>query len=345
MRGALPSSRRRLLAGAAARLRATSIAAATIALATASIGCRGADVKIGSPRGEPRVEAPIAFEYDARAPLDLREGKREVGPRATIVDLTYASPRGGRVPSYLVIPRAGAGPFAAVLFVHWGHGGRSELLADAIALAEIGAASILIDAPFARPQALRSPAVQDDRDEYLQAVVDLRRAIDVLLLRPDVDPKRLGYVGHSYGGHLAGVLAGIDPRVRAYVVMAGVASLTDLMRDGDSPDLVALREKSPKDGFDAYLARMSPLDARHFVTRASANTSFLFQYARHDPIVPPAYGPEYMRLVPGKKELRWYEGGHELADPRAAIDRLAWLATELGLPSPVPAWRAMAPPE
>jgi len=322
--------------------RARSLAAA-VALSLAAAGCRGAEVKIGSPRDEVRPDAPISFEYDARAPLDVREVRRDDGPRATLVDLTYASPRGGRVPAYVVVPRGGAAPFAAVVFVHWGEGGRSEFLADAMALAEIGAISILIDAPFARPKSLRSPTVENDRDQYLQAVVDLRRALDLVLARPDVDPKRVAYVGHSYGAHLAGILAGTDPRVRAYVVIGGVASLTDLMRTGDAPDIVALRERSPKAELDAYVARMAPLDARNFVTRASAGTSFLFQYARQDRIVAPAYGPDYMRLAPGKKELRWYDGGHELVDPRAAIDRLAWLAAELALPSPSPAWRAMAP--
>ncbi len=45
----------------------------------------------------------------------------------TLHDITYTSPKGGPVGAYLVVPN-GKGPFAAVLFGHWGNGTRAELL-------------------------------------------------------------------------------------------------------------------------------------------------------------------------------------------------------------------------
>src|ERR1051325_7480860 len=100
----------------------------------------------------PRFEELLPqFEYDAKAPLDVKEVGREKREGATVIDLTYASPRGGRVPAYLVVPE-GRGPFAAVLFGHWMMPGsplrnRGEFLEEDVVLARAGAVSLLIDAP------------------------------------------------------------------------------------------------------------------------------------------------------------------------------------------------------
>jgi dipeptidyl aminopeptidase/acylaminoacyl peptidase len=42
---------------------------------------------------------------------------------------------------------------------------------------------------------------------------DARKALDYLEQQPDVDPKRLGLMGLSWGGAIASCLAGRDPRV------------------------------------------------------------------------------------------------------------------------------------
>jgi hypothetical protein len=150
------------------------------------------------------------FAYDAKQPLDLKVTSRWRRGAAVVEDLTFASPRGGRVPAYLVSlssgpkePR-GEGKYAGIVFGHWGGGNRTEFLPEAIMLAEAGVVSVLIDYPWERPAPWHKPVPnvdtpEADRDVYVQAVVDLRRPFDLLLSRPDVDPGRLGYVGHSYG--------------------------------------------------------------------------------------------------------------------------------------------------
>src|SRR5688572_8961495 len=68
---------------------------------------------------EPRFKDLVHhFDYDSRAPLAVREAGRRKRGGVTIIDLSYASPGGGRVPAYLVVP-PGRGPFAAILFGHW----------------------------------------------------------------------------------------------------------------------------------------------------------------------------------------------------------------------------------
>src|SRR6184192_1734613 len=45
------------------------------------------------------------FDYDAKAPLGLTEVGVEHRAAADVHDITYASPRGGCVPAYLVVPK------------------------------------------------------------------------------------------------------------------------------------------------------------------------------------------------------------------------------------------------
>ena len=47
---------------------------------------------------------------------------------------------------------------------------------------------------------------------------DLRRALDVLLAQPGVDPKRIAYVGHDFGAMYGAVLAGVDRRVSVWAL-------------------------------------------------------------------------------------------------------------------------------
>ncbi|MDQ3819014.1 MAG: hypothetical protein M3362_15245, partial [Acidobacteriota bacterium] len=114
------------------------------------------------------------FDYDRDAPIDVREVGREKRGDVTVIDLTYASPRGGRVPAYLVVPR-GPGPFAAILFGHWMMPGspfknRHEFLDEAVVLAKSGAVSLLIDTPQVRP------GFVGEKDSMRKAVQDSEAA-------------------------------------------------------------------------------------------------------------------------------------------------------------------------
>lgn len=50
---------------------------------------------------------------------------------------------------------------------------------------------------------------------------DLRARVAYLRMRPDVDPARIGVIGHSEGGMTGPMVAADDPRLAALVVMAG----------------------------------------------------------------------------------------------------------------------------
>jgi len=99
------------------------------------------------------------FDYDAHAPLDIKEISVQDRSGVKVHDITYSSPKGGVVPAYLIVPN-GKGKFAAILWGHWmmpnsPTANRSEFLDEAVALASAGVVSLLIDAPYVRPVSSR----------------------------------------------------------------------------------------------------------------------------------------------------------------------------------------------
>src|SRR5207253_5266098 len=167
------------------------------------------------------------FDYAQKAPLDIKEVGIEHRGDIEILDISYASRKGGRVPTYLVVPK-GKGPFAAVIWGHWYQDGspflnRKEFLDEAVALATSGVVSLLTDGPIARPGFVRDPDPlgEEQINDRVQQIIDMRRGADLLLARSDVDPKRLAYVGHSYNASTGEFLAGIVKRFKAFVLMAG----------------------------------------------------------------------------------------------------------------------------
>ena len=87
-------------------------------------------------------------------------------------------------------------------------------------VARHGAIVLVLDAPFARHDK-NNPLSFTPRDsvDQVQLIVDLQRAVDVLIARADVDAERLAFVGVSYGGAMGALFAGVERRVSAYALL------------------------------------------------------------------------------------------------------------------------------
>jgi dienelactone hydrolase len=297
---------------------------------------------IGAQAPTPR---PQDFQYDRKAPLDIRElGVTKRGDVA-VHDISYASPRGGRVPAYLVVP-AGKGPFAAVIWGHWywansAQRNRTEFLDEAVAFAKSGVVSLLIDGPIARPGHVESKDPLDERQpmDLIQEIVDMQRGADLLLARPDVDAKRLAYVGHSYNATVGAFVSGIDKRFKAFVLMAG--GLSDEV-DIKSKEYQDFRQKMDVEKFDAFQAKYEWLDPGKFVSHAAPATVFL-QYGAKEDFLTPERDKEYFAIVSEPKKFKLYDALHAL-NAEARRDRLAFLAEQLKV-KPVDAAVVAAIPE
>jgi acetyl esterase/lipase len=281
------------------------------------------------------------FAYDASLPLGETLTLLYERDDARTYDLVYSSPKGGKVTGFVVTPATGRGPFAGIVFGHWGPGNRTEFLPEAVLYAQAGAVSVLLDYPWVRPaphrvnQGKGFDEPEKDKASWEAAVVDLRRAIDLLVARPDVDRARIGYVGHSYGAQWGAILTALDRRVKASVLMGGVPSGESTTVETDDPGVVAMVKGCPPERLETYFRINRPYDAIRYVPYA-APTPLLFQFARHERFVTDGAMRRYFDAASTPKLERWYDTGHELNDPRALADRSAWLAPKLGLPLMAP---------
>ncbi len=141
----------------------------------------------------PALDPAKVFAYDAVKPLNVKMGKTEEVEAMQVTEISYDSPKIGRVPGYIVVP-PGNGPFGGIVYMHWGQANKTEWLAEGVEMAKRGAVSIMIDAPYWRPEVppASNATAEAERDNHIQMVVDLRRAVDVLVARKDVDPRTTG---------------------------------------------------------------------------------------------------------------------------------------------------------
>jgi len=273
------------------------------------------------------------FDYDAKAPLDLKIISSQKRGDSTVYDITYASPKGGVVPAYLVVPAKGKGPFAAVVWGHWYWSNsdmrnRKQFLDEAVALASAGVVSLLTDGPIARPGyvADQNPLSEKRADEKVQQVIDMRRGVDLLLTRKNVDPERLAFVGHSYNASIGATLSGVDHRFKAFVLMAGSISDEVIRKTGGFEQF---RRQVGPEKFDAYMASHVYLDEGKFVSHAAPATVFL-QYATQEPFLTPDVAREFEKIVSEPRRFKLYDAPHAL-NAEARRDRIAFLTEQLKL--------------
>ncbi len=285
---------------------------------------------------EPSDNSRQLFDYDAGGP----PGIQTAGIDVTIRDLAYQAAPKRWVRAYMVVP-AGEGPledprssqapvrgqsqWPGLLFLHPGPGSRATFLGEAVTLAGMGAVSLLVDAPWADDGvAAWGRAVENPEEavrEHLRTVIGLRRGIDLLAARPDIDPERIGFVGHSIGALMGGVLAGVEGRVKAAVLMAGTGRFADVA----ALNLPTLRGER----LAQYRRTLAEIDPVAWVGRA-APTALLFQSGLHDEVFTEEQSREFFERANEPKTLKWYDAGHYL-DEAARRDRIAWLGERLSL--------------
>lgn len=294
-----------------------------------------ASCAVGFAQAKSIGELRQMFDYDRRLPLDVKEVGVEDRNGARIHDISFQSPKGGRVTAYLVVPSGQRRKFAGIIFMHPRPGSRKNFLDEALSLTKAGAVSLLIDAPFSRAGESKrefDPTVtkpEADRDIYIQTVVDLRRGLDLLISRSDVDPKRIGFVGHSYGAHTGAILAGVERRIRAYVIMAGAPSLTEFLRTSTLPAIVKARDSLTKEQQYNYFNTLAAVDPINYIGHAAPASLFL-QFGKTDGYPTEEKARFYSEKASDPKLVKFYDAGHALND-EAKRDRAAWLGEQIGI--------------
>jgi dienelactone hydrolase len=287
--------------------------ALNLAVAAAARAAEGGDFK-----GQQAL-----FAYDQSIPLGVVEKGIEKREGGAVKDITFNALTGTDVAAYVVAPD-GQGPFAAVLWVHWlgepETTNRTQFLNEAMGLASMGVVSVLVDAMWAAPDWFSKRILEEDYAHSIRQVIALRRAMDLLLAQPNVDPARVGIVGHDYGGMYSMMMAGVDQRAKACVYVAVVPSLNDWAFLGPQPKSKA-----------EYLRQNATLELTDYLRQNQKAATFL-QFGTKDIYVSRVDGGIIANAA-GTKNRKFYETDHAMNLPDIVADRAAFLLKELA-PAP-----------
>jgi len=151
---------------------------------------------------------------------------------------------------------------------------------------------------------MENPSTYASTELEVQEVKDLRRSIDYLLTRPDIDGKKIAYMGMSWGAYMGSIIPAVEDRLGASVLVAG--GLLGMGRP-EANDL-------------SYVNRV--------------RTPTLMLNGKYDAIYPPQTSSKPMfdllGTPPEQKRLIFYETDHIPPRNEYIKEVLAWLDKYLG---------------
>ena len=231
-------------------------------------------------------------------------------PRELLQQVFYAGEpfngRPTRVFAYYARPAEGEGPFPAMLLVH---GGGGKAFAEWATLwAKRGYVALAMDlaghGPDGQPLPDGGPE-QDSEHKFrdfegadvknmwtYHAVAAVLRGHSLLASRAEVDRRRIGVTGISWGGYLTSIVAGIDHRLKVAVPVYGCGFL-----DEDS-EWLSIFERMSLERRERWVANFDP--SKYL---PGVHCPILFVNGTNDFAYPlDSYQKSY-RLVPGPVEL------------------------------------------
>jgi len=271
----------------------------------------------GSPR--------LTFGYDAALPLQyVNRGRinRRTDPIA-VDDVSFRSER-QRIEGYLLLPPSRVRR-PAVVFVHGTGGDRGELLERARWLAGRNVVTLTISEPstflLARAGGGAAAVLKQIQAAQVRDVVAVRRAVDLLRSLPQVDPRRIGYLGWSAGARTGTLVAASEPRVKALVLLSA----------GAAP-IAAYVANAPPNLRRAVRLALGSIDPIRYIAMARPG-SVLLEDGSKDQTVPRRALLNIVRAAPNGTTVRWYNAPHAL-DSAAYRDAFDWLARKLPINGP-----------
>lgn len=287
--------------------------AAALVLLALAVGCGGSEKVDEGP-----------FAYDASLPLRaVDRGIVSEDYPIEVHDLSYASGN-DIVEAYLAVP-PGGGKRPGVVYVHGAGSTRDSMIGPALWLAARGAVTLAITAPSSSAGAAEPAGVLErlrrQRDLEVDDVVAVRRALDLLAARDDVDAKRLGYVGWSAGARAGAILSGVERRLHSLVLVSGgSAPVSEFVRAAPASIRGQVEET------------MSSIDPLRYISHARSG-SLLLQDGRRDSVIPRTALQALIDAAPDDTAVRWYDAEHALG-PVAYREHMRWLAEQLELTGP-----------
>jgi formylglycine-generating enzyme required for sulfatase activity len=172
------------------------------------------------------------YRYDAR-PLEASVLETSATPDWTRHKIRYVALEGDTALAYLYLPKQAAAPFQTIVYlsssaafiqirtvpeeVEWAIGPNIRAGRAVLAIVFKGMAERAFGAGWEPPV----PSSVRFRDLMVLHATELRRGLDYLATRDDIDMKRLTYIATSWGAGSRLPLAAVDNRFRAVVLIGG----------------------------------------------------------------------------------------------------------------------------
>jgi hypothetical protein len=259
------------------------------------------------------------FRYDAKVTLPTNVLSTSDDGALTVQTIEFDTGNSAKCSAELIFPdRKGRYPG-----VVWFGSGDKEWEKYAIEFSKLGAVSIIPDWCGDVPVS----DVQAWYREHITLALNIRRAVDILSSRKDVDPKRVAFVGHSGGVLIGAGAVAVDRRFNAAVFESGTQGFTYHVCKSSEP--FALGARKELDGqLLNWVAVLAPLDAILYVGH-EAPTALLFQSGRLDQGVSQSDAQALFDAASEPKQLKWYDTGHKMELPEITKDRTEFLKKEL----------------
>jgi len=183
-----------------------------------------------SPVGDAEY-ARLAAAYDyPKMPLRARVVKRTDAEAWTLEVIEFEGEEGERVPAYLYLPKNREQPYQVVHYVPAGDVESGLRTLQASMETRMGpfirsgraVFGVMLAGYLGREV---SDKASMDRQDFIELIVakvkDLRRGVDYLESRPDIDRNRIGFYGPSAGGSLGLIVGAVESRYRS-IALGGV---------------------------------------------------------------------------------------------------------------------------
>ncbi|MGG3562468.1 dienelactone hydrolase family protein [Neobacillus rhizosphaerae] len=261
----------------------------------------------------------------------------------SIRKLYYENPYKRGVQAYLFVPNQTTS-HPAVIFMHPWQDDRKSFYKEAQLLAEKGFVSLIIESSFLGgchqegkqyKKFIQSIESLADIQNYTRMIMDIRRGITLLTKQKFVDANRMAYVGHGFGAAWGGVLAGIENRIKTFVLIAGASKTSAWHMTSEHPLAVLIRSFLPPERFDFFISDLRKFDATHYI-KNTAPASIYFQFAKNDEYVDYDQASSFYSAASSPKKISWYQTDHGFSQcEEAFLDRHNWLLEKIGLPNDI----------
>lgn len=275
---------------------------------------------------ETEKKLPVSkyYEYDQDLPLLDSVYQVDEGADYELYYLTYRSVHDKTVTGLLTLPSEGIQPFPTIILLH-GMGDRKTvdyIEAGNEYLAGAGYAVLRLDISnhgdrkkYDYDFDLTGGYRYWTREIITQTVFDLRRAVDFIQTREELDHDRIGYFGISLGGIIGTIFCSVEERIEVPVIVLAGGNLNLMFGkkalSGDTRDYLSIIDPVN------YVAKISP-------------RPLLMINAENDDIIPPITSKLLFKAAKKPKEIIWHPSKHhDLPIDKAYPEGIQWYKKHL----------------